>query len=86
MNKHKIATSSLVFGIISICYCTGCFAPLPAILAIILGIIAKNRIRKKPSMSGRNKANWGIGLGITSLIVFIYLFCLYIDTYNIVNN
>ena len=63
----KEATWSLVLGIISI----PCCGVVLGIVAIVLGVQAKNKIAKNPGMEGSGKATAGIVLGIVGIFINI---------------
>lgn len=72
-----MAVGALVTGIL------GCCVPyinwILAITAIILGVIAKNKIKEDPNRyGGQGMATTGIVLGIISLVVTAIVFILYL--------
>ena len=69
--KHTstLAIVSLVLGIIGCMYC------LPGIAGIVLGIIAKNQIKKSNGLiTGNGLATWGIVCGSLWFLFWIALF------------
>jgi hypothetical protein len=59
-----MAIASLVLGIVSIPLC---FIFIPALLAVIFGVIALSQIKRKPGQAGRGQAITGLILGGVSL-------------------
>lgn len=66
------AIVSLVCGIVS--FVCGCCAPIPNILAIVFGLVAKNKGSKSPM------ATVGIILGAAAIVVSIIGWILYFST------
>jgi len=65
---NGLAIASLVLGIISI---PMCFLFLPAVLAVVFGLIALNQIKSNPGQGGRGQAIAGLILGGVSLAFVI---------------
>lgn len=61
-----MAIASLILGIVSVM--GAAVLILPTILAIVLGHVAHNRIRKNPSLDGRGLAVTGFVLGYASIV------------------
>jgi uncharacterized membrane protein len=73
---NGMATASLVLGICSIVLCWLWFiAIIAGILAIIFGIVAKNKIKENPALTGEGAAKAGIITGIigVALIVLVII-------------
>lgn len=68
--RNGFAVASLVLGILSIPLC---FIFLPALLAVIFGIIAVSQIKGNPGQAGRGQAIAGIVLGGISLAFIVVL-------------
>ena len=72
---NGLATASMIVGIASIL----CFGPLPAIVAIILGLAALSQIKKNPDRAGGQSQAWtgiitgGMALVIHGVILIFYL-------------
>ncbi len=64
-----MAITSLVLGIVSIPLC---FVFIPALLAVIFGLIALNQIKGNPGQSGRGQAIAGLVLGGISLAFIVF--------------
>jgi len=62
--RNGLAVASLVLGIVSI---PMCFLFVPALLAVIFGIIALSQIKGNPGQAGRGQAIAGLVLGGVSL-------------------
>lgn len=77
---NGIATTALVFGIISLAWPTMIIGPISAVVAITIGIVARRKIHNSSNTKGQNKAAWGIGLGIVSIVIFALLVILEINT------
>lgn len=69
--RNGFAVASLVLGIISIPLC---FLFLPALLAVIFGIIALSQIKGSPGQAGRGQAIAGVILGGISLAFIVVVF------------
>ena len=72
----KEATWSLVLGIIGVLCC----GVILGIVAIVLGVKAKNKIAKNPGMEGSGKATAGIILGIIGIIAHILIILLQVSS------
>ncbi len=72
---NGLATASMIVGIASML----CFGPLPAIVAIILGLSALSQIKKNPDRAGGQSQAWtgiitgGVALVIHGAILIFYL-------------
>jgi len=77
---NGIATTALVFGVISLAWPSMAVGPISAVVAIILGIVARRKIRNSANTKGQKKAAWGIGLGIASIAILALLVLLEINT------
>ena len=62
--RNGLAVASLVLGILSLPLC---FLFVPALLAVIFGIIALSQIKGNPGQAGRGQAIAGLILGGISL-------------------
>jgi|SRR5437773_10294877 len=63
---NGLATASMIVGIASML----CFGPLPAIVAIILGLSALSQIKKNPDRTGGQSQAWtGIITGGAALVI-----------------
>ena len=69
--SKSLATASMVLGIISVTVGWMCFGPIPAIVAIILGLVALSQIRKNPEHFGGQPLAW-TGIITGGLTVLIY--------------
>ena len=66
-----MATASFVFGIIAITLILDLFL-IPAILAIVFGVIARSQIRESGgALEGAKKAKTGITLGIIAIAIAV---------------
>ena len=63
-----MAIASLVLGLVSLLCCQ---FVIPAVLAIVFGVIAQREYKSNPYRSGRNMAIAGIVLGAVSLALFV---------------
>ena len=61
----------MVLGIISVTVGWMCFGPVPAIIAIILGLVALSQTRKNPDHFGGQPLAW-TGIITGGLTVLIY--------------
>ena len=72
---NGLATASMIVGIASML----CFGPLPAIVAIILGLVALSQGKKDPDRAGGQSQAWtgiitgGLALVIHGAILIFYL-------------
>jgi hypothetical protein len=69
--NKSLATGSMVLGIISVTVGWMCFGPIPAIIAIILGLVALSQIKKNPDHFGGQPFAW-IGVITGGLTVLVY--------------
>lgn len=67
-----IAVASLVIGLIGVMLGLLCAAPVPGIIAIILGIIALRQMKTAPNPTGRGLAIAGIVMGGVNLAFFLF--------------
>ncbi len=73
--SNGLALASMIVGIASLL----CFGPVPAIVAIILGLVALSQGKKDPSRAGGQSQAWtgiitgGLGLVIHGAILIFYL-------------
>lgn len=67
-----IAIASLVIGLVGVMFGLFCGAPVPGIIAIILGIIALRQMKTAPNSTGRGLAIAGIVLGGVNLAFFMF--------------
>lgn len=66
-----LAITSLALGIGSIVICCFGINLILGIIAVVLAFIEKNNIKEgRSGEAGLPYANWGLGLGITGLIIF----------------
>lgn len=65
---NGMSIASLVLGILSI---PMCFLFLPAILAIVFGLVGLGQIKNRPGQSGRGLAITGVVLGGIGLLVIV---------------
>jgi hypothetical protein len=69
-----MSITALVFGIISIAFCwLPIFNILCSIVALILGIISLNKIKKNPSLDGKGFAIAAIALGCIGIFLGIIM-------------
>lgn len=61
----------MVLGIISVTVGWMCFGPVPAIIAIVLGLVALSQIKKHPDRVGGKALAW-TGIIAGGLTVLIY--------------
>ena len=72
---NGLATASMIVGIASML----CFGPVPAIVAIILGLVALSQGKKDPSRAGGQSQAWtgiitaGLALVIHGALLILYL-------------
>ena len=72
---NGLALASMIVGIASVL----CFGPLPAIVAIILGLSALSQIKKNPDRAGGQSQAWtGIITGGVALVIHGAILILYI--------
>src|ERR1043166_4606056 len=65
--NKSLATASMIVGIASIC----CLGPIPAIVAIILGMVALSQMKKDPErVGGRQAALTGIITGGLTVVLY----------------
>jgi hypothetical protein len=72
--NKSLATASMVVGIIGTVAWL-CIGPIPAIVAVVLGIVALSQIRKNPDRVGGTTQAW-VGIltgGLTTLIYAVIL-------------
>jgi hypothetical protein len=69
--NKSMATASMVLGILSITIGWFCFGPIPAIIAIILGLVALSQMKKNPDHYGGEPFAW-TGIITGGLMLLIY--------------
>ena len=70
--SNGMATASMILGICSIVLCWLWFIGLVAgILAIILAVVAKNKIKSNPGMGGAGNATAGLITGIIGVALWV---------------
>lgn len=75
--SNGMATAALVLGIVSIVFCWVVWlGAIAGILAIVLAIVAKNKIKQDPNMGGKGAANGGLITGIIGLIITVIIIIL----------
>lgn len=67
-----IAIASLVVGLLGVMFGLFCLAPVPGVVAVILGIIALRQMKTAPNPTGRGLAIAGIVLGGVNLALFLF--------------
>lgn len=67
-----IAIASLIVGFIGVWMGMVCAAPLPGLLAVILGVIALRQMKTAPNPTGRGLAIAGIVMGCINLAFFFF--------------
>jgi len=86
--NKSLATASMVLGIISVTVGWMCFGPIPAVIAIILGLVALSQIRKNPDRFGGQPLAWtgvitgGITVLVYGVIMIFYLIMIAIAAAN----
>jgi uncharacterized protein DUF4190 len=69
--NKSLATASMVLGIISITVGWFCLGPIPAIVAIVLGLVALSQMKKNPDQYGGQPFAWtGIITGGVMLLIY----------------
>lgn len=73
--KNGMATASMVLGIISLAlFWTVWLGLIVGVVAIILGVVAKNQIKADPSMAGSaGQAKGGLIMGIIGVVLAIVM-------------
>ncbi|MFK7783658.1 MAG: DUF4190 domain-containing protein [Crocinitomicaceae bacterium] len=76
--KNGMATAAMVLGIISLAlFWTGWLGLIVGVVAIILGVVAKNQIKADPSMAGSaGQAKAGLIMGIIGTVLAIVMLVL----------
>ena len=70
--SNGLATASLILGIVSIVLCFVWFVGIiSGILAIVLAIVAKNKIKADPNLGGSGAATGGLITGVIGVIISI---------------
>jgi Domain of unknown function (DUF4190) len=69
--NKSLATASMVLGILSITVGWFCIGPIPAIIAIILGLMALSQMKKNPDHYGGQPFAW-TGIITGGLMLLIY--------------
>jgi hypothetical protein len=62
----------MVIGIVGLMSGLFCAAPVPGIVAVVLGVIALRQMASAPNPAGRNMAIAGIVLGGINLAFFLF--------------
>lgn len=74
LKRNGMSVASLVLGIIGVVFSCWTVGIIPGIISLILGIVAKRRIRRSQgTQSGDGMALAGIILGIIAIILGIYV-------------
>jgi hypothetical protein len=76
--SEGLALASMIVGIAGFLL-AGCFGPVPGIVALVLGLIARSQIKKSPEkFGGKPYATAGVILGAISILFYgvIFLFIL----------
>jgi len=69
--NKSLAVASMVLGILSITVGWFCLGPIPAIIAIILGLVALSQMKKNPDHFGGQPFAWtGIITGGAMLLIY----------------
>jgi len=77
--SKSLATASMVLGIISVTVGWMCFGPIPAIIAIILGLVALSQIKKYPDHMGGQPLAWtGIITGGLTVLIYVGIMIVYV--------
>lgn len=69
--NKSLAAASMVLGIISITVGWFCFGPIPAIIGIVLGLVALSQMKKNPEHFGGQPFAW-TGIITGGLVLLIY--------------
>jgi Domain of unknown function (DUF4190) len=69
--NKSLATASMVLGILSITVGWFCFGPIPAVIAIVLGLVALSQMKKNPDHYGGQPFAW-TGIITGGLMLLIY--------------
>ena len=81
--SNGMATASLILGIVSIVLCFVWFVGIiSGILAIVLAIVAKNKIKADPNLGGSGAATGGLITGVIGVlisIIFIVIAILFVS-------
>lgn len=73
--SNGLATASMIVGIASI----ACLGPIPAIVAIILGLMALSQIKKNPGQMGGQSYAWtGVITGGIAVLVYGCILIFYV--------
>ena len=67
-----VAIASFIVGIVGVMMGLACAVPIPGIIAIILGFVALNQLKKNPHSTGRGLAIAGIVMGAVNLAFFVF--------------
>lgn len=84
LQPKSLAITSLVFGILAVVFSRGLIGLASAIIAIVIGLIALYAMKQSGNLTGRTKALWGLGLGISSVIILIIMLAMEVRTYRAV--
>ncbi len=67
-----IAVASMVVGLVGVMFGLMCGAPVPGIIAVILGVVALRQMTNAPNPAGRSMAIAGIVMGGINLAIFVF--------------
>ena len=74
--SQGLALASMIVGASGIVL-FGCFGPVPGIVALVLGLIARSQIEKSPDkFTGKPYATAGIIIGAVTLAIYALIFAL----------
>ncbi len=85
IGAKSLAITSLVFGILAIAFPRGLIGLASALVAIVFGLIALYAMKQSGDFTGRKKAQWGLGLGISSIIILLIMFSMEVRTQRVVD-
>jgi len=80
LQTKSLAITSLVFGILAIVFSRSLIGLASALVAIALGLIALHSMKQSGDLKGRTKARWGLGLGISSVLILLVMFAVEVRT------
>jgi len=71
--SQALATASMIVGLAGILL-SWCFGPVPAIVALVLGLVALSQIKKSPDkFSGKGMAITGIVVGAITIVFYVLI-------------
>ena len=77
--SKRLATASMVLGIISVTVGWLCYGPIPGIASIILGGVALSQMKKTPERVGGKQMAWiGVITGSVNVLLYAGLMIFYI--------